>query len=200
MAAQAHRKGKVVKRSYADEMRQAAMRASAIAGESTADDDTDSVASSASSFSPGPPRKKKGVSPLNRRRSLRLAIKNAMDTGDDIMPPTVLIRQPTNRLFRGLVGQNTVEMKSPPPQLERMETSTRWSRYRSKGPMLSTQDTIGTKKRIVHRMDTTPDLAPPIKRKATVRWNNAAAMGASASNGAPSKSRRGLDTIRKCQK
>ena len=203
MAAQSHRRGKIVKRSYADEMRQAAMRASAIVtGENPADDDTDSVASSASSFSTGPPKKKKGVSPLNRRRSLRLAImrENKMDTGDDTMPPTALIKQPTNKLFRGLVGQNTIEMQSPPPKLERMETSTRWTRYRNKGPMLSTQDTIGTKKRVVQRMDTTPDLAPPIKRRSTVRWNNVGPMGASASNGTPARSRRGLDTIRKYRK
>lgn len=199
MAAQSHRRGKIVKRSYADEMRQAAMRASAIVtGGNPSDDDTDSVASSSSSFSTGPPKKKKGVSPLNRRRSLRLAImrENVMDTGDDTIPPTALIKQPTNKLFRGLVGQNTVEMQSPPPKLEGMETSTRWTRYRNKGPML-TQDTIGTKRRIVQRMDTTPDLAPPIKRKSTVRWNNVGSVGASGSNCTSTRSHRGLDTIRK---
>ena len=195
MAAQSHRRGKIVKRSYNDEMRQAALRASAMASGCDPDDDTDSVASSASSFSTGPPRKKKGVSPLNRRRSLRLAIKNAMDTSDDTLPPTALVKQETNKLFRGLVGQNTVEMKSPPPKLERMETSTRWSRYRIGKPMLSTQDTIGTKKRIVQRMDTTPDLAPPIKRKSTVQWRGG---GAAAINGGQSIRKRtqgSLETI-----
>ena len=185
-----------MKRSYNDEMRQAALRASAMATGCDPDDDTDSVASSASSFSTGPPRKKKGVSPLNGRRSLRLAIKNAMNTNDDTLPPTALVKQETNKLFRGLVGQNTIEMKSPPPKLERMETSTRWSRYRSGKPMFSTQDTIGTKKRIVQRMDTTPDLAPPIRRKSTIQWRG----GGAAVNGGQSIRKRtqgALETIRK---
>ncbi len=157
------------------------MRASAIAsGVSLSnDDDTDSVSSSVSSFADSASsRRKKGVSPLHRRRSLRLAIKNgAVDASDIWDLQTALIKQPTfagSGLFRGLIGQNTVEMVSPPPPLERMETSTRWKSYRNKKPMLSAQDTIGGKKRIVQRMDTSPDLAPPIKKTATVRWSDGA--------------------------
>ncbi len=174
--------GKVKKRSYADEVRLASHRAAKRAAGmyDDSDDDTDSVASSASSLAAGPGGRKIGISPLNRRRSLRLALKNQMDTDPTQVQPVQqvpLLKGQSTRVLRGrLLGQKTVEMKSPPVHLERMETSTRWSKWRNKPAVVLSQDTIGTKKRVVHKMDTTPGPGPRISRQATKRRMGALGM------------------------
>ena len=112
----------VKKRSYEDELRHAAIRANQLkhdhpTNDGSDTDDTTSIRSSASGAT------KKGISPLNRRRSLRLARKN---------------------MEVSLSSQKTVEMASL-PHLERMETSTRWSQWRAK-TALAEQDSLGPSK------------------------------------------------------
>ena len=113
--------------------------------------DTDSVASSASIIIPsGEPQRKSGVSPLNRRRSLRLAEKYGQG-GQNVF---------------NLTTQSTIVVK---PEIERMETSTRWQRYRGDTkPALQDQDTIHV--RALKRKATSGSGAGPSKQHA--KWVN----------------------------
>ncbi len=124
-------------------VRVAALRAKKIAtrqmsvDEDDSEHDTASMASSASS-KVRPTSHKTGVSPLNRRRSLRLQHKYGDSSMEIASSLSALARQSTTRELRqnlaitSLASQQTVEMKSPPVKLQRMQTSQKWTSWRAK--------------------------------------------------------------------
>ena len=143
--------GKRSKRSMEEELLMANARADAIrlgvTPPSDDEGDTDSVGSSSVGSYQAHRRGLAGVSPLNRRRSMRLALRRG---GSDM------------DMTEGLSRQNTMEMASPPP-ITRMDTDKRWESWRPRRQATSSMLKPGPPS--LNKMDTlAPDTGPVVKK------------------------------------
>ncbi len=128
-----------------------------------ADFDTDSVASSASSIGYADPVAKSGVSPLNRKRTVRLSHSKGEETMDAAtsLPTALLTRVSTTYFLRSQLANTKINSQTE--NLSRMETIGKWNRYRE--PPLKSTDTVVVPQGKGTANQTEPTAAPGNSKK-----------------------------------